>query len=91
MNLTITSQSKERPFVLLHRQAILVSQQPVHQFTMLQARSYHRAKTFLTEQVILPEFSDNLSDVPEDIFCDSESDSDDSMREKNCVPKTKLK
>jgi hypothetical protein len=36
--------------------------------------------------VILLELSDNLSDVPEDIF----SDSDDSVRKKNCAPKTKL-
>jgi hypothetical protein len=36
--------------------------------------------------VILPELlSDNLSDVPEDIFSDSESDSDDSVRERKIV------
>jgi hypothetical protein len=43
-------------------------------------------KNFLTEDVILPELlSDNLSDVPEDIFSDSESDSDDSERERTIV------
>jgi hypothetical protein len=68
ISLLITSQSKERPFVLLHRQAILLSQQP---FTMSQVRSYHRAKKFLTEDVILPELlSDNLSNVHEGIFSD---------------------
>jgi hypothetical protein len=56
--LLIMSQSKERPFVLLHNQAILVSHQP---FAMLQAQSCHQGKTFLTEDVILPEL---LSDYP---------------------------
>jgi hypothetical protein len=38
------------------------------------------------EDVILPELlSDNLFDVPEDIFSDSESASDDSMRERFCT------
>jgi hypothetical protein len=53
---------------------------------MLQARSSHRAKKYLRENVILLELrvlSDNLFDVPEDIF--SESDSDDSVREINIV------
>jgi hypothetical protein len=69
MNLPlITSQSEEMSFVLLHSQAILVSQQP---FPMLQVQSHHRAKTFLTEDAIFPELlSDNLSDIPEDIFSD---------------------
>jgi hypothetical protein len=67
-SLLIMSQSKERPSVLLHSQAILVSQHP---FTMSQARSYRWAKTFLMEDAILPELlSDNLADVPEDIFSD---------------------
>jgi hypothetical protein len=36
---------------------------------MSQAQSYHRAKTFLMEDVILPELSsDNLSDAPKDIL-----------------------
>jgi hypothetical protein len=36
---------------------------------MSQARSYHQAKKFLTEGVILPELlSDCLSDVPGDIL-----------------------
>jgi hypothetical protein len=66
-SLLITPQSKERPFVLLHKQAILVSQQP---FTMSQVRSYHQV-TFLTEDAILPELlSDNLPDVCEGIFSD---------------------
>jgi hypothetical protein len=49
-------------------------------------------KKFLTEDVILSELlSDNLSDVPEDMFSDCESESDDSAREeKNCMARTKL-
>jgi hypothetical protein len=66
--LLMRSHSKERHFVLLHSQAILVSQQL---FAMLQVWSYHRAKTFLTEDAVLPELlSDNLSDVREVIFSD---------------------
>jgi hypothetical protein len=81
-SLFITSQSKERPFVLLHNQAILVSQQPL---IMSEVRSYHQAKTFLMEDVILPELllSCNLSDVHEGIF--SDSDSDMSVRKKKIV------
>jgi hypothetical protein len=42
---------------------------------MSQLQSYHRAKTFFTEDVILPELlSDNLSDVHEGSFSDSDSD-----------------
>jgi hypothetical protein len=53
---------------------------------MSQAWSSHRAKKFLTEDVILPELlSDNLSDVPEDIFSDSESNIDDSARKRKIV------
>jgi hypothetical protein len=53
---------------------------------MSQAWSYHRAKTFLMEDVIVPELlSDNSANVPEDIFSDSESDSDDSMSERKIV------
>jgi hypothetical protein len=49
---------------------------------MLQAQSPHRGKKYLGE--VRPELlSDNLFDVPEDIF--SESDSDDSVREINIV------
>jgi hypothetical protein len=67
-SLLITSESKERPFVLLHSQAILVNQQP---FTMLQVQSRHQAKTFLTEDAILPELlSDKLSEIHEGIFSD---------------------
>jgi hypothetical protein len=53
---------------------------------MSQAQSYHRAKTFLKEYVILPQLlSDNLSDVPEDILVISESEKDDSVeRKKSC-------
>jgi hypothetical protein len=41
-SLLIMSQSKERPFVLLHSQAIFsVNQQPVQHLTMSQAHSYH--------------------------------------------------
>jgi hypothetical protein len=79
--LLIASQSKERPFVLLHSKAILVSQHP---FTVSQVQSYHRAKTFLTEDAILPELlSDDLSDVHEGIFSDIVIDI--SVRERNTV------
>jgi hypothetical protein len=48
----------------------------------VQALSYHQAKEYLTEDVIIPELlSDNLSDVPEDIF----NYSDDSVRERKIV------
>jgi hypothetical protein len=58
-----------------------ISQPPGHQFSMLQAQSSHRAKEYLREDPILPELlSDNLLDVPVDIFSDSESESDDSVR-----------
>jgi hypothetical protein len=47
---------------------------------MLQARSPHRAKEYLRENLILSELlSDNLSDIHEDMF--TESNSDDSVRE----------
>jgi hypothetical protein len=63
-----TSQSKERSFVLLHSQAILVSQQP---FNMSQVWIYHQAKTFLMEDSILPELlSDNVFDVHDGILSD---------------------
>jgi hypothetical protein len=85
-SLLITSQSNERPSVLLHSQAILSHSTALHQFTMSQVWSYHPVKKFITEDVIFPELlSDNLSDVPEDIFSDSESDSDDSVRERKIV------
>jgi hypothetical protein len=86
------SQSKERPFVLLHSQAIFsVSQQPIQHLTMLQAQSYRQVKTFLREDVILLELlSANLSDVPEDILVISENVKDDSVRERKTVPKTEL-
>jgi hypothetical protein len=52
---------------------------------MLQAQSYHRANTFLTEDVILPELlSDNLFDVPEDIFMVARV-TEDSVRERKIV------
>jgi hypothetical protein len=54
-SLLITSQSKERKALCSpSSQAILASQQP---FTMSQVRSYHQAKTFLTEDANLPELS----------------------------------
>jgi hypothetical protein len=66
----ITSHSKERPFVLLHSQAIFsVSQQRVHQFATLQAQSPHQGKKYLREDLILPELLlDNLSGIPEYVF-----------------------
>jgi hypothetical protein len=70
-SLLIMSQSTERPFVLLHSQAIFSHSTALHQFSMSQVWSYHPVKKFLMEDVILPELlSDNLSDVPEDIFSD---------------------
>jgi hypothetical protein len=85
-SLLITPQTKERPLVLLHSQAIFSHSISLHQFTMSQAWSYHQAKKFLTEDVILPELlSVTLSNVPEDIFSDSKSDSDDSVRERKIV------
>jgi hypothetical protein len=84
-SLLITSQSKERPFVLLHGKAIFsqsTARSPVHHVASMELS----LKKFLTEDGILPELlSDNLSHVPEDIFSDSESDSDDSVRERKTV------
>jgi hypothetical protein len=61
----ITSQSKERAFVLLTAKLFIVSQQSDMQCSVSQAENCHGAKTFLMEEVILPELlSDNLSDVP---------------------------
>jgi hypothetical protein len=52
-------QSKERLFVLLHSQAIFS-----HWSQQFPIRKYHRVKTFLTEDVILPELlPDYLSNV----------------------------
>jgi hypothetical protein len=86
-SLIITSHFKERPFVLLHSQAIFsVSQQPVQHLTMLQAQRYHRAENISHGDAILPELlSDNLYDVPEDSLVISESNKDDSMRERKIV------
>jgi hypothetical protein len=70
-SLILTSQSKERPFALLHSQAIVSQLAALYQFSTSQAQSYHRAKKFLTEDVNFfpPEsLSDSLSDVPEDIL-----------------------
>jgi hypothetical protein len=68
----------------------LVSQEPLTSHDVA-STSCHPEKKFLTEDVILPELlPDNLSDVSDDIFSDSVSDSDDSVREKNSAPKTKL-
>jgi hypothetical protein len=60
---------------------------------MLQTQRSHQAKKYLREALILPELlSDNLSDVPEDIFSDSEKESDDSVREKKlCGQKVTVK
>jgi hypothetical protein len=53
---------------------------------MSQARSSHRAKKYIREDLILPELlSDNLSDVPEDIFSAIKSESDDSVTEEKTV------
>jgi hypothetical protein len=93
-SLLITSQSKERPFVLVHSQAIFTQSTAGHISSWVASVEllYHRAKIFLTEDVILPELlSDNLSNVPEDIlsvviewewqFCE---------RKKNCAPNKTL-
>jgi hypothetical protein len=54
---------------------------PVHHVASTESSP---SKQYLREELILPELlSDNLSDVSEDIF--SESDSDDSVREINIV------
>jgi hypothetical protein len=59
------SQSKERALVLFTAKLFIVSQQSDMQCSVSQAGNCHRAKTFLTEEVTLPELlSDNLSDVP---------------------------
>jgi hypothetical protein len=80
--LLITSQSKKKTFVLLHSQAVFSYSTAGH--TRSSVASYHQAKKFLMEDGILPELlSDNLSDVPEDIF--SESECDNSMRERKIV------
>jgi hypothetical protein len=61
----ITSQSKERALVPFTAKLFVVSQQSDMQCSVSQAENCHRAKTVLTEEVILPELlSDNLSDVP---------------------------
>jgi hypothetical protein len=69
-SLFITSQSKDMPFVLLHSQAIISHSTAGHTSSRVASILLPPSKNILTEDVILPEFlSDNLSDVPEDIFC----------------------
>jgi hypothetical protein len=46
----------------------IVSQQSDTQCSISQGESCHQAKKYLKEDLILPELSDNLSDVPEDVF-----------------------
>jgi hypothetical protein len=59
------SQSKARALVPITAKLFLVSQQSDMQCSVSQADNCQRAKTFLTEEVILPELlSDNLSDLP---------------------------
>jgi hypothetical protein len=58
---------KKGPLFFTAKLFFSVTQQPVQHLTKSQAHSYHPAKTFLKEDVILPELSDNLCDVPEDI------------------------
>jgi hypothetical protein len=53
---------------------------PVHHVA---STEYSQREKYLWEDLILPELLDNLSDVPQDIF--SESDSDDSVKEINIV------
>jgi hypothetical protein len=82
-SLVIMSHSKERPFVLLHIQAIFQSVNSV--FTSSPCCKHGvltEQKKYLREDLILPELlSDNLSNIPDDIF----SESDDSVREINIV------
>jgi hypothetical protein len=53
----------------------------------LKGGSYYQAKKHIWEDLILPElFSDNLSDVPEDIY----SKNDDFVRETKIVPQEKI-
>jgi hypothetical protein len=56
---------------------------------MSQVQKLSPSKNISHEDVIVPELlSENLSDVPEDIFSDSERDRDDSVREiKTVCPK----
>jgi hypothetical protein len=66
---------------------LLVTQQPFTSSACRKHGSHHRAKKFFGPELL----SDNLSDVPEDIFSDGESDSDDSVREnKKLSSQTKL-
>jgi hypothetical protein len=61
----ITSQSKERALIPFTAKLFIVSQQSDMQCGVLQEENCRGAKTFLTEDVILPELlSDSLSDVP---------------------------
>jgi hypothetical protein len=86
-SLIITSHSKERSFVLLHSQAIFQSVNRA--FTSLPCCKHvaiAQQKTFFTEHETRPKLlSDNLYDVPEDSLVISESDKDDSVRERKIV------
>jgi hypothetical protein len=60
----IKSQSKERALVTFTAKLFIVSQQSDMQCIVSQAVNSLGVKTFLTEEVIPPELSDNLCDVP---------------------------
>jgi hypothetical protein len=54
---------------------------------MLQAQSYYQAENISHGDAILPELLyDNFYDLPEDSLVISESEKDDSIRERKIVP-----
>jgi hypothetical protein len=81
-SLVIMFHSKERPFVLLHSQAIFSHSTTGHTSSRVTSIVLSLSKIISHEDAILPEL---LSDVPEDIFYDSESDTDNSVREEKIV------
>jgi hypothetical protein len=91
-SLTVTSQSKERPFVLLHREAIYnqsAARSPVQHVRRTEFSP--PSERISRKDLILPELlSNDLSDVPKDIFSGRESESDDSVREKKLCSQNKV-
>jgi hypothetical protein len=83
----ITSQSKERPFVLLHSQAIFFffTQQPFTSSPCYKHRIITERKNFSWKMWLFQNYYDNLSHVSEDIFGDSESGSNNPVRERQIV------
>jgi hypothetical protein len=91
-SLVITSRSKDRPLVLLHSQAIFSHSTEDHTSSWV-------ASIVLSLSKIISQGRCDSSRIiiwqfiwwSWGYFYDSESDSDDSMRKKNCAPKTKLR